>query len=251
MRAARADRVTPPSDDIGQLYHELFADAFRRAIEDTVHSKGLAKSLADMDFAHFADTAADIALGRSVVLRLKPELAEGQTAAIRSFLQALVRVSGNLEENRLEAAIGKLADVILPDELAPARGAIAADNLELRDRFITEVPQLTSAEIGAQAGLQTKNPYATAARWKKSGDIFSIQHRGTEYYPAFQFRDGRPHPAIKQILEAIPPGFSPWQKALWFVSSNGWLGNKTPTDMFDRVGDVVNAARREHDEVVG
>ena len=40
------------------------------------------------------------------------------------------------------------------------------DNLELRDRFVAEVPQLTSTEIAAQAGLKSKNRYATAARWK-------------------------------------------------------------------------------------
>lgn len=48
----------------------------------------------------------------------------------------------------------KLAEVLLPDELAHARGALASDNLELRDRFVAEVPQLTSAEIGARAGLK-------------------------------------------------------------------------------------------------
>ena len=55
--------------------------------------------------------------------------------------------------------------------------------LELRDRFVAEVPQLTSAEIGARAGLKTKNPYATAARWKKAGDIFSVKHRNKEHFP--------------------------------------------------------------------
>jgi hypothetical protein len=63
-----------------------------------------------------------------------------------------------------------------------------------------------------QAGLKTKNPYATAARWKKAGAIFSVQHRGKEHFPAFQFREGRPHPTVKKALAALParmngPGF--------------------------------------------
>ena len=69
-----------------------------------------------------------------------------------------------LDEIRLQSAIGKLAEVLLPDELTDARGALASDNLELRDRVIAEVRQLTSAEVGAPAGLKTKNPYATAAQ---------------------------------------------------------------------------------------
>ena len=116
-------------------------------------------------------------------------MSDSQRTAIRTLLEAVIRISGSVEESRLEAAIGELAEVILPDELADARGPLASDNLELRDRFIAEVPQLTSTDIGALAGLKTKNPYATAARWKKSEEIFSVQHRGAEHFPAFQFRD--------------------------------------------------------------
>jgi hypothetical protein len=163
----------------------------------------------------------------------------------------VVRVSATLDESRLEAAIGKLAEVLLPDELADARGALASDNLELRDRFIAAVRQLTSAEVGAQAGLKTKNPYATAARWKKTGDIFSVQHRGTEFFPAFQFRDGRPHPTVKKTLTALPPRLSSWQRAFWFVSTNGWLGDKAPADVLDDPKAVVAAAEREGEEVAG
>jgi len=195
--------------------------------------------------------AADIALGHSVILQLKPDLDEGHLNAVRAFLEKLVRVSATLDEARLESAIGKLAEVLLPDELADARGALASDNLEVRDRFIAEVAQLTSAEIGAQAGLKTKNPYATAARWKKAGDIFSVQHRGKEYFPAFQFREGRPHPTVKKALAALPARLSSWQRAFWFVSTNGWLDDKAPADVLDDRQSVVTAAERESEEVVG
>ena len=151
----------------------------------------------------------------------------------------------------LKSAISKLAEVLLPDELADARGALASDNLELRDRLIAEVPQLTSAEIGEKAGLRTKNPYATAARWKKSGDIFSVQHRGKEYFPAFQFREGRPHPTVKKALDALPSRLSPWQRAFWFVSTNGWLSDKAPADVLDDPHAVAAAAEREGEEVIG
>ncbi|MGO7668297.1 hypothetical protein ACC697_39345, partial [Rhizobium ruizarguesonis] len=70
-----------------------------------------------------------------------------------TFFQTMVRVSVSLEESRLEDAINKLAYVILPDELCEARGVLASDNLEVRDRFIAEVPQLTSAEIGNRAAV--------------------------------------------------------------------------------------------------
>ncbi|GLS21463.1 hypothetical protein GCM10007874_44800 [Labrys miyagiensis] len=204
-----------------------------------------------MQSSDLAAAAADIALGHSVVLQLKPDLPAGQLSAVRAFLETVVRVSANLDESRLEAAIGKLAEVLLPDELADARGPLATDNLELRDRFIAQVPQLMSPEISEQAGLRTKNPYATAARWKKAGDIFSVQHRGKEYFPAFQFREGRPHPTVKKALAVLPARLSPWQRAFWFVSTNGWLGDRAPVDVLDDPQAVVAAAAREGEEVVG
>lgn len=243
-RTPGATRVPEPHGTADN--REILVVAIRRALQETVPATATPAGIVDL-----AAAAADIALGQSVVLQLKPDLDEGHRSAVRSFLDMVVRVSGSLDETRLEAAIGKLAEVLLPDELADARGALASDNLELRDRFVADVVQLTSAEISAQAGLKTRNQYATAARWKKNGDIFSVQHRGKEYFPAFQFRDGRPHPTIKKSLAALPPRLSAWQRAFWFVSTNGWLGDKAPADMLDDPKAVVTAAEREGEEVIG
>jgi hypothetical protein len=162
-----------------------------------------------------------------------------------------VRVTGGLGASRQEAAIAKLADILLPDDLAAARGSLAADNLDLRDRLIAQTAPLTSAQVAAQAGYRGRNPYATAARWKKAGDIFAVQHRGTEYFPAFQFRDGLPHPTIKPVLAALPAQLSPWQVAFWFVSANGWLGGRAPQEVLDDPASLIAAARQEALEVVG
>ncbi|WP_375462117.1 hypothetical protein [uncultured Enterovirga sp.] len=244
-RSAAQQRPAPVSEEQA---HEVFVTAIRRALEE---SAPLVKAGDAPDLVGIAVAAADFALGRSVILQLKPGLAGGQRHAVRSFLERVVRVSATLDETRLESAIGKLAEVLLPDELADARGVLASDNLELRDRFVAQVPVLTSVEVGVRAGSQTKNRYATAARWKKAGDIFSVQHRGTEFFPAFQFREGRPHPSVKEVLTALPARLSPWQRAFWFVSTNGWLGDKAPADMLDDPQALVAAAEREGEEVVG
>jgi hypothetical protein len=230
---------------------ELFVMAFLRALQEAAPDATAFPGAPPGRLTELAAAVADLALGHSVILQLKPDLDEGHRSAVRAFLEKVLRVSATLDQTRLESAIGKLAEVLLPDELADARGALASDNLELRDRFIGEVPQLTSAEIGAQAGLKTKNPYATAARWKKAGEIFSVQHRGKEYFPAFQFREGRPHPTVKKAFAALPPRLSAWQRAFWFVSSNGWLGDKAPAGVLDDPQAVVAAAEREAEEVVG
>lgn len=239
--SAAADRASP-----GALAATLV-----EALAEKLPQDGLLPAGSHLDPDALAAVVADFVAGRSVVLRLGDGVAAHRRAAVRAFLERVIRVAETLEENRQEAAIARLAEVLLPDSLADARGALAADNLELRDRFVAETRPLTSAEVGALAGHRGGNPYATAARWKKAGRIFSVNHRGTEYFPAFQFREGRPHPTVKAALAALPAHLSPWQRAFWFVSANGWLVGKAPADLLDDSDAVVAAARREGQEVIG
>lgn len=245
-RGKKSALITEPHD--APAPHDVFTNAF---LQTLVQLKVAPTVKDNTELKRLASAMADIATGESVILRLNPDLPSNYRKTVEMFLKTLVRVSGSLEESRLEEAINKLADVILPDELGEARGALARDNLDIRDQFIREIEQFTSAEVGIQAGSAAKNPYATAARWKKTSEIFSVQHRGTEYFPAFQFRDGRPRPAIKAALKALPQSLSAWQRAFWFVSTNGWLDNKAPVDMLDYPEKLSAAAEREGQEVVG
>ena len=237
--------------DEAQAIHAKLSRAIVKAMGSLTAADATLVGRVDQDLKTFANTMAEVVLGSSVILRLNRDLPEAQKESLKTFADALVRVSGTIDESRLEVAIGKLAEVLLPDALEEARGVIAADNLELRDRFVHEVPQLTSIEISRKSGAGAKNEYATAARWKKSGDIFSVQHRGKEFYPAFQLQDGRPHPAVRAVLVALPPSMTAWQKAFWFVSSNGWLEDKAPVNLLDDQNALVDAAMREHEEVIG
>jgi hypothetical protein len=199
-----------------------------------------------------AEQTADIIAGRSVTLQLNRELDSAGRQAVEAFLQSVIQATYNLEPARQETAIAKLAEVMLPDPLAEARGPLALDNLELRDRFVVEVPVLTSADVGRQSGHGSRsNPYATAARWKKAARIFSISHRGADYFPAFQFRDGEPHPAIASVLKKLPTTMTPWQVAFWFVSANGWLDGDAPRNRLDEIDGIIEAAEREGEEVMG
>jgi hypothetical protein len=241
-----ADRPAAP-DPAGGRTEAVLAQALDAAL-----AKVLPRDAASTaERGALAAAMAGVLAGQSVILRLKPDLAGSRLDAVRSFLDKVVRVTGTLNESRQEGAIARLAEVILPDDLAGARGALAADNLDLRDRFVAETAPLTSAQVGARSGHRSSNPYATAARWKKAGDVFSVHHRGAEYFPGFQFRDGRPHPAVKPVLAALPPSLSPWQRAFWFVTGNGWLDGATPADRLDDAAAVIEAARHEAEEVVG
>ncbi|HEX4768866.1 MAG TPA: hypothetical protein VH414_21585 [Lichenihabitans sp.] len=236
-------RITPKTDAITASLVEVL-------IEALTHDPPIFPETGIVPEA-LAQAFADVLAGRSVILRLSADLPDDRRTTVRSFLETVIRVTDGLEKGRREDAIAKLADIILPDALADARGVLAEDNLALRDRFIAETAPLTSVDVGRQAGHARSNPYATAARWKKTGDIFSVHHRGVEYFPAFQFRDGRPHPVVKPVLEVLPSQFSPWQRAFWFVSANGWLDDRAPADLLDNREDLVAAAQREGEEAVG
>ncbi len=109
---------------------------------------------------------------------------------------------------------------------------IVADNRAIRDRFVSEIRCLTIVDVESA--------------------LLSVCHRGTEYLPAFQFRDdGQPHTVAEEVLSALPEAFSNWQRALWFVSTNGWLDDKSPMDSLGEPDAVIAAARREREEVVG
>jgi hypothetical protein len=222
-------------------------EALTQALQATMDADLLSAESA----SRLAEAMSDIALGRSVAVVLNPKLVEARRGAATLFLEKVVRVGEDLESARIEAAIEKLAEVMLPDDMGVARGAIASDNLAIRDRFVAEIPCFSSVEVGKNAGHNAENLYATAARWKKAGAVFSVRHRGAEAFPAFQFREGQPRPAVKKALAALPEAFSAWQRAFWFVSTNGWLGDKAPIDLLDDSNAVVAAARRQGEEVVG
>jgi hypothetical protein len=151
-----------------------------------------------------------------------------------------------------EKNIDALVELYLADDpVGEARRAIETDNARERARFLSDVACLTSKEIAQNAGHQAANASVTGSRWKQQGKIFSVPSRGSELYPAFQFREGLPHPTVAKILRELPKQMSPWQIAFWFTSSNSWLRGGAPADRLDDEEAVVKAAHRESEPIVG
>ena len=173
-------------------------------------------------------------------------------AAVRLLepLSAVVaRKRAELSERNMELLVGAM----LPanDPMSAVRSKIEADNARARVRFAEEVPCFTSGELAELAGHSARNRSATGSRWKAEKKAFSVQLSGRELFPAFQFRDGKPDPAIAQVLAALRPGMSQWQVAFWFVSSNPWLDGGIPSENFDKAALLVEAAHRLGEEAAG
>lgn len=127
---------------------------------------------------------------------------------------------------------------------ADVEAELAVDNLELRRAYLDETPTLTAAQIHRMSGLRSKNTSEPASRWKSEGKTFAVRVGRRDLYPAFQFEDGAPRPAVRDVLAALPQTLTGWQKALWFASGNGWLDGDEPQRRLHDGETVVNAARQ-------
>ena len=171
---------------------------------------------------------------------------------VRHTLERLPEIVRARRRELTESNIDRLVELYLTDDpIAEARTAIEADNARERARFLTDVACLTSRQIAEHAGHQATNTSMTASRWKQQGRVFSVPWKGNELFPAFQFRDGQPHPNVAKVLRELPERLSPWQVAFWFTSSNGWLRGATPADRLDDEAALVAAAQRESEPIVG
>lgn len=188
---------------------------------------------------------------RYLVVRLgrgEPLLEQAYRAMAERMPDLVKALRRRIEEKDIEA----LLDVFAPAPPADdPRKAIALDNAMARARFLEEVPCLAGKEVAGLAGHRAANASVTASRWKRAGKVFSVPRLGEELYPAFQFRDGLPHPTVARALAELPGRKSPWQVAFWFTSSNGWLDGDAPADRLDDAEAVVEAARREAEDIVG
>ena len=178
----------------------------------------------------------------------EPEL----EAAYRTMAAHMPKLMKVLQRRLEEQDIESLLNVLIPAAQADdPRKSLAFDNAAARALFLDQVPCLTSKEVATLAGHRSKNTSMTASRWKQAGKLFSLTRLGEEIYPAFQFRDGQPHPTVARVLAELPKRKRPWQVAFWFTSSNGWLDGDTPADRLDDADAVIDAARHEAEEIVG
>ncbi|WMS43922.1 hypothetical protein RDV64_05890 [Acuticoccus sp. MNP-M23] len=146
---------------------------------------------------------------------------------------------------RDETRLDRLVDFYAEGE--PRTGLdedVLAQNARLRTAFLEEVPTFTAADIRKIAGSRSRNPSEPASRWKREGKVLAVPLHGADRYPAFQFdADGQPRRLIAEVLALLPQEMTPWQRAFWFASANGWLDGAYPANMLDNPHRVLAAAR--------
>ncbi len=207
--------------------HELIADGFSPREREAL-SYVLDEGLTDREIA-----------GR---LSITPQAVQRILAdAMRGLLVDRARVAAT--RRRLEVVI----DAMLPDAVPSAAEAWhAQQNAQAREELLREFGALTAEQVSNAAGSRAGNRSALASRWHGEGRIVGVSWHGRTLYPAFQFRDGRPHPAVGRAAAILRDrGLSGWALALWFLTPSGWLWDRRPVDLLDEDPEGVLAAAGE------
>jgi len=111
---------------------------------------------------------------------------------------------------------------------------IEQDNVELREKYLSEFRCYTSDEISSFASTGTNDGQDYASMWKKQNKIFCVNSDGVEVFPSFQFHAGKPLEIIGVLLTQMPDDMSAWEIAFWFSFENSYIeNNQAPKDSFN------------------
>lgn len=127
----------------------------------------------------------------------------------------------------------------------------AAQEMQTRGVLIYQQPTFTANSVPGYAN----RPVSTSLvrLWRRRRLIFGARYKGRDYFPAFQFSDGRPKAVIGRLLNILQlvPREDDWFLFYWFVAPNAWLDeDATPSSVMDSNEEaVIEAAERANDQI--
>jgi hypothetical protein len=175
------------------------------------------------------------------------ELALPQFPALLRNVPFVLQVedSNLMAEDQEAIVLSGLAEGIGKSTAASDPQAVIERNtLEWRKRFISQYPQWTSAQIAQESSSLAKNQPSTASRWTKDRRIFALEFKGQKWFPCFQFQDGRPNPAVSEVLKVFPEHATGWDLAYFFSTPNANVSGRRPFELLkEDPSRVVSLAR--------
>lgn len=169
--------------------------------------------------------------------------------AAREAVLALQLAAGSDEQPATVAADADQREIAAePERSAGVDAGMAgsgAPPLPLRGKeqqrawFLQNIACLNSVQLAELGIAGTAVPESE----EPSGTRFlAIKHADEVWYPAFQFREGKPVAAVADVLRVFDGHRSDWQIAFWFVAANSWLDGQRPVDRLDDGQTVIAAA---------
>jgi hypothetical protein len=184
-----------------------------------------------------------------VVELTMPDKSPAIVRSVTRILETIAPLAAAAAERRQEMAWDKLVELLTPVEPLEPHLVIEAQMRAAAQTSVLESGDwLTSAQIAKLAGFSDSNPSAQPSKWKRDGLIFSIAHKGTDYFPGYGLDadDGyRPRAALATVLEVFKGRMSAWAIAIWFAALNSGLGGERPQDVLESDPERVIAAARD------
>ena len=151
---------------------------------------------------------------------------DGRPRLVRLLAQRLTATEGEMERE------SKVLDAMLPpiETLTDAATTQLRWNALARGSALQEFGAFTSAQLAEMRGANTTNPHATTGRWLASARVFAIETPSGRLFPAFQFEQGEPRPAIRRFLVAVDRQLRGWELLAWFTGPNGHLAGARPVE---------------------
>ena len=87
-----------------------------------------------------------------------------------------------------------------------------------------------------------------------SGSVLSFQWRQSYWVPIFQFESGSAvqKNCAREVIRELADTFNDWEKVVWFIQPNAWLGGGQPLVLMEhQLPEVVDAARADKFVAVG
>jgi hypothetical protein len=125
-------------------------------------------------------------------------------------------------------------------------------NAEARKAVLADGNWLTAARLSKIAGFVGQNASAQPNKWKREGRIFALRHDGVDLYPGYALDPDaqyRPFKGLAPVLKLFGDELDAWDVAIWFASTNSFLGGKAPKDLLKSAPERVLAAAE--DEMAG
>ena len=123
-----------------------------------------------------------------------------------------------------------------------------------KSRVMATGDWLTWPELNVLVPALAEQLSAGALGQYLDGAIFSINYEGVEYFPRFAIDActlAIAAQGMQRVIAVLATRLNGWGIALWFESSNSYLGGKLPKDIISSDPDaVVQAARYEIDGVL-
>lgn len=116
-------------------------------------------------------------------------------------------------------------------------------------RLLSSGDFLTAEAFAVMAQLSTEQCTLELMAWKRARSIFALAHEDKEFFPLYAFDPAsgfRPLSPLAAIITTLASSKHDWAMALWFSSSNSYLGGQMPKDVMATVpARVLDAARSE------